>query len=511
MKNSLRKNRSLGLVIVYLSFVVNMLSGLVLSSFLLRSLGDVEYGLYQTVSSFTSYLVLLEFGTGTVMTRNILFCINEVPGDRREETVKRNFSTVWIISLILSCIILLGASVFYFNLGSIYSKTMDNEQIAYAKRILLLLTGNVIATYLNQNTNGFLLAHEEYTFSHILSFIRVIMRTVIIIAVISQFRYAILIAVIDVSLSAMVFVVTLIYSDRKYHVRLSFKCFDLGVFKASIPMCMALLLQTITNQANNNVDMFVIGVMMNLESVALYSVVQYVFSVVATVGTLPLSMFMPEVSKNVSKNLEPRELTETLIKPCRLTVVICGSILFGFFAVGQQFITLVFGAEKTAAWLYALIIIVPMFINMTNAVIINILDITNKRLVRSLVLLGTAVMNILLTILFINFWGIIGAVIATAIALMCNVVILNIYYKRTFGLHILYLFKEAYKGLIPFQLIAGIAAFFAARFIPNPFVSLLAGGVLYLILSFIPIYFFGLRADEKQKINSVLKRVKIKK
>ena len=41
--------------------VVNMITGLVLSSFLLRALGDTEYGLYQTIASFATDLVLREF------------------------------------------------------------------------------------------------------------------------------------------------------------------------------------------------------------------------------------------------------------------------------------------------------------------------------------------------------------------------------------------------------------------------------------------------------------------
>ena len=70
----MKKSRNWGMVISYLSTFLNMVFGLVLSSFLLRRLGDAEYGLYQTVSAFAAYLVMLEFGTGTVMSRNIAVC-----------------------------------------------------------------------------------------------------------------------------------------------------------------------------------------------------------------------------------------------------------------------------------------------------------------------------------------------------------------------------------------------------------------------------------------------------
>ena len=68
--------RNVGILFSYVSVIVTMISGLVLSSFLLKTLGNTEYGLYQTISSFANYLVLFEFGTGTVMTRNISLCMS---------------------------------------------------------------------------------------------------------------------------------------------------------------------------------------------------------------------------------------------------------------------------------------------------------------------------------------------------------------------------------------------------------------------------------------------------
>ena len=66
--------RSVGIALSYVNSFLNLVTGLFLSSFLLRQTGAVDYGIYQTVSSFVNYLVLLEFGTGTVMIRNISVC-----------------------------------------------------------------------------------------------------------------------------------------------------------------------------------------------------------------------------------------------------------------------------------------------------------------------------------------------------------------------------------------------------------------------------------------------------
>ncbi len=494
-------------MISYANIIINMISGLVLSSFLLYKLGDVEYGLYQTVSSFAAYLILFEFGTGTVMTRNISVCLNTENEARREEMLNRNYSTIWMISLVLSCAIALVSMVFYLNLDKVYAKTMTPEQIAYARKILLLLVGFILAGYLTQNVSGYLLAQQEYVFSNLLSLLRIVTRTAVLIVVISISRYSILIAVVDLALSTIVFGVTFLYCRKKYRAVISLRYFDKAIFKTSIPMCVALLLQALTNQANSNVDKFVIGIMMSMESVALYSIVQYIFTMFSSVATVPVSMFLPEVSSIMAGQPDGLELTKKLVRPCRLTVVICGSLLFGFFAVGRQFISVFYGAGKVEAWIYTLIILVPMFVNMTDAINISVLDVTNRRLARSLVLLGTTIMNIVLTVLFLRVWGIIGAVTATALSLIIgNIIIMNLYYQKKLHIKVLLLFREAYRGLLPFQMAAGIAVFFLAGAIKSPLPSLLIGGLSYLVFSFGMIYLFGLNEDETARVKAFLKK-----
>ena len=76
----LLNTRSSGITLSYVYNILNMICGVFLSSFLIKSLGGTEYGIYQTISSFANYLVLLEFGVGTVMTRNISGCRGQNSG-----------------------------------------------------------------------------------------------------------------------------------------------------------------------------------------------------------------------------------------------------------------------------------------------------------------------------------------------------------------------------------------------------------------------------------------------
>ena len=505
--SSLKSTRGIGIGISYLNTALNMICGLFLSSFLIRILGDQEYGLYQTISAFATYLVLLEFGTGTVMSRNISVC----RANGKNEDIDRNISTVWFITLALSFIILIVSGVFYFSIDPLYQNTMSADQIIYAKKIFVLVTVYLIFSFLTQTLNGALLGYEQYVFAEGLKCIKHILRTSLLVAIIFFERYSIFIALVDMILSIAIFIATLCYCKKRYNIKFEIRKFDKHILVEALPFCLALMIQSLVNQANNNVDKFVIGIIISMESVAIYSVSQYIYSIFSSVTTVPISMYLPQVAKHLGEGKRGREFTDTLIEPCRLVVFVGGAILFGFFAVGQQFIKIVYGANYTSAWIYALIIMIPMFINMTNGVLVNALDVLKKRTVRSCILLMTTVLNVILTVVLIKRIGIIGAVIATAIAtFLGQVLIMNIYYDKKLGIKVMRLFVKSYKGIIPIYIAASVIGYFASKLISNVYLSFIVGGIIFVGLSVVLLPLFGFDPSEKKKAKSLLIKVKQK-
>lgn len=498
------KNRSKGIVLSYVNSGLSMICGLFLSSYLLRMLGDTEYGVYQTVSAFANYLVLFEFGTGTVMTRNLSMCFGKKAS--REE-IDKNVSTIWSITNILAIFILIVSVVFYCLIGVIYTKSLTVEQIAYSRKIFVFITFYLVFSFYTQTMNGVVLACEKYTFSSFVSVIKLIVRTLLLTALIFLFKYSIVIAIVDMCLSLIVVCYEYLYCIKKCNIKFTMKYFDKQIFKNALPLCMAIFMQTIVNQANNNVDKFVIGIMLTPELVALYSVGMYVFSSFSSFTTIPISMYAPQIVKNVAGGMRGKELTKTLIEPSRLITLIGGSILFGFVAVGKQFITIVYGKSYIQAYIIAVLVMVPMFINMSNGVIVNVLDAMNKRIYRSNVLLLTTIANIILTVILIKNHGIVGAAFATAICTFVGqVVIMNIYYSKNIEISVMYLFKETYKGMLLYQIVASVVAYFVGQAINNVYLSFVASIVLYLLIFGVAFVVDKRNKNELKQIFSMVKR-----
>ena len=144
---------------------------------------------------------------------------------------------------------------------------------------------------------------------------------------------------------------------------------------------------------------------------------------------------------------------------------------------------------------------IPMLINMSNGVLVNVLDIMNKRLSRSFFLLITTIGNIILTIWWIQTWGMLGAAVATGICtLIGQDLLLNIYYNKVIKIRILYLFKETFRGILPSLVLATVLGFLSINWITNQYLQFVVGGMVFGLVMGVSMIAFGANSYEKQKI-----------
>lgn len=496
----INKTRSIGISLSYCYFALNTVISLFMSAFILRTVGKTDYGVYQSMSAFVSYLVLLEFGTGTIMARNISLCKKD-GSDSLE--IQQNVSTIWALTVILGIIICIFAFVFFVLIDSIYSKSFSFDQIELGKRIFIFASVNLIFSFFTQTINGLILGYEYYTFEKTISIIKLLLRTVLLVVLLQKEANVIFVVAVDAVLAISVFIVSLLFCIIRIKINFIFRFFDIQIFRLIMPLAIAMLLQTIVNTANGNVDKFLISIMMTPEDVAVYSVSMSMFLMFSSIATLPVSMYMPQIAKNMRNGLSGKALTETLIQPCRLNIIITGIIAFGFLSVGRPFIEIIYGVDYSQAWLYAVVVIIPMFMNMFNAVVVNVIDVLRKRHVRSLILMITTTLNIILTIVGIQKIGMLGAALATGISLIGQTVLLNIYYQKKIGLSIRLLISESFKGILFCLLTASISAFLIQLILDNIYFRFFTGGILFVAVFCVSFIKFAANNTEKEKIRQI--------
>jgi len=497
-------SRKKGIVISYVFTILNTFIGLFTSTFIIQSVGQADYGVYQAITAFVSYLVLFELGTGNILNRNISLLKKD--GTEQLE-INKNISTVWSITLVLSAVMLSVSTVFYFLMDTIYRNSLTTAQILFGKPLFILTTLKLVFAFFTQTLNGGLIGFECYSVPKIISLIHLFVRTFGVLFALSIYGSIHLMVAIDTILEIAMFVSTFLYVKIKLRIQLRIKDFDMRIFREAMPLALALLFQSVINMANSTVDKFVISITMSPENVAVYSVAMYIFITFSSLTSLPNTMYMPEIAKNMRSGVRGNKLTETLVQPCRLVVVIGGMLVGGFIAVGRPFIMFMYGYEYMQAWLIAVVIMVPMLINMTNGIVINVLDISNKRLVRSMVLLCTALLNVILTIWWVRQWGMIGAACATAASTGIGFLITNIYYSRVLKLRIAYMFAQSYKGILPCLITATLTAWGMTHLIGGNLGKTLLGGTTFVVVFGMCFLIFGANQLEKSNTMFFFKKI----
>lgn len=498
------KGRSRGIAISYIYTILNTVIGLFISAYIIRMMGQTEYGVYQTMTSFATYLTLFQFGTGSIMTRNISLCRKD---GSETQLYKKNTSTIWTVAVIQAVIIAIISIVFYLMIDVIYQKSLTIGQIQYGKRLFLIVALKMILTFFIQVLNGIILGCEHYSMSTIVQLVFLLVRTGLVVALLLFKPFAIYLVILDAVLEIIMFIFTYCYCRKNLAASFSFKYFNKKIFMNALPLAMALFLQTIINMANGNVDKFVIGILMSPEAVSVYSIGMFIYTTFSSLTTIPISMYMPKVAADMREGKQGAELTKSLIQPCRLIFLIGGLVLFGFIVIGRQFISIVYGSDYIEAWAIAVVIMIPMLINMSNGVLVNVLDIMNKRLSRSFFLLITTIGNIILTIWWIQTWGMLGAAVATGICtLIGQDLLLNIYYNKVIKIRILYLFKETFRGILPSLVLATVLGFLSINWITNKYIQFIMGGIVFVLVMTISMIVFGANSYEKQKILALRNR-----
>jgi O-antigen/teichoic acid export membrane protein len=267
------------------------------------------------------------------------------------------------------------------------------------------------------------------------------------------------------------------------------------------------------------VDQFIISVMIGAAAVAVVGAAMRLVLIFMRFSTSLSEVFLPRVTKMVVNNASPDDLTDLMVKVGRIQLLVLGVILSGYLLFGQNLVGLWVGRadgsmDTYSAFLIGVIIMVPLTLPLIQNTGISILVAKNKHKFRSTVYFIIAVLNIGLTVIMVKRFGIIGASIATAIALtLGNGIIINIYYSRVIGLKIGRFFKDCVGRLaVPILISSGlgylILGFLA---VPNSWLNLIMCCLIYLAVYFAVMWLIGMNSYEKDMVKKVIGKIAGKK
>lgn len=492
MKNQI----GIGTIISYLNIVLNMVISIFFTPFLINSLGASEYGVYRIIQSFSGQLSIMSFGIAALIVRNVVYY-----NTKKLRVEKENFLFMaMLISYILGFLILLVGGGLYLSIDKIYSNSLSIEEIVLAKHLFILLVINIAITIISDSYMGIIMAHEKFIISNGVRTFRLILRITLISVLLKLGVKSIGIVVSDLCISLLLFLFMIVYNRIILKEKAKFYYLDKEMLKLSFSFSIAIFLQAIINQVNQNVDNIILGIMTNSNIVALYSVALVLYTSFNSIVSVIGGMFGPQATRLVAKSASERELTDFVIRPGRIQLMIAGLAITGFTLFGKNFLKLWVGENFLEAYCIVLILIIPVIIPLIENVTNSLLDAMLKRMGRSIILFVMCIINIIISILLIKRIGYIGAAFGTAISLIVgHGILLNIYLKKILKLEIFRMFKEIFKGIWLANLLAITLGIVLLK-LPDTIIGFLIKVIFYTLIYSSCTYLIGMNRTEKMYI-----------
>lgn len=496
--------RKSGAVLSYVSIIVSTLVQLVYTPFLIRMLGQSEYGLYSLVYSIIGYLTVLDLGFGNA----IVVYTAKYRAQNKYEEEKKLHGMFRIVFLIIGIIAGLLGLVLYFLVPTIFDNTMTNSELEKAKVMMLILALNLFITFIFSIYSSIISAYEKFAFQKIMSILNTLLKPLIMIPLLFLGFKSITMTIVITLINIIVCLSNYLYCKHKLDINIKFHGFDKILFKTILGYSIWLFIGAIVDKINWSIDQFVLGAVSGTIAVSLYSVASQLNSLFINLSTALTSVMLPKMSKMIATKANSDELTNEFIKVGRIQYLIVFLMASGLTLFGKEFFIAWAGKEYVTSYYIAIILILPLCIPLIQNLGISIMQAKNMHKFRSILLFCIAIANIFISIPLAKLYGGIGSAIGTSISLIIgNIIIINIYYQKKVGINVISFWKEIIKMTIPFIIPIAIILIIMNFITLHGFTHLIVFGSIYTIIYCIVCYLLVMNEYEKNIVNKVLKKL----
>lgn len=166
-----------GAALNYVSIVLNMVVGLIYTPFMLRMLGQSEYGLYSLAASIIAYLTVLDLGFGNAIVRYTAKFRAEGKQHEQEEM----FGMFIVLYVVIGVVAMVAGGVLSLNVENLFSRSMSETEVSRTRVMLWLMTFNLAFTFPMSIWGSIMTAYERFVFQRLVSIVRAVLNPVVMI------------------------------------------------------------------------------------------------------------------------------------------------------------------------------------------------------------------------------------------------------------------------------------------------------------------------------------------
>ena len=496
--------RRAGAVASYVYSITQVLVNLIYVPLLLGGIGQSEYGVYQMVGSLIAYLSIINSTFSAGATR--FYCMYYALGD--ENGMANTLGILKRIYRVAYAVVFAAAFALMGILSVVYQGSFSAWEIQESCIMLAVLALNLVLTMNNTISIACITAHEEFAFLKFSQLVTLILQPVLILVFIQLQPFAFTVTLVQLFCNFLLRMVQQLFARNKLGMDDRLRYLDKGLEKQIRVFSGAVILGVIADQIFWKTDQLIIGYMYGTSAVAVYSVGSQIVNAYMPLGLAVSSVFMPRVSELWHKEHDVGAISALFVKVSRVALYPLLAVLLGFVVFGHDFIRLWAGEGYDAAYWVAVLELAPFTVDVAQNIGLTILQVMDRYEFRAKMYLVAAVVNIALTVILASQLGIVGAAMASGIAiLLSSVIILNWYFGAHIGLDMASWWKSVLREITPMLVLAVVAFVCWRTFAGRGWNELLLGLVCWAVAFTLVSYFCSANRYEKNLIRSALQKV----
>lgn len=489
-----------GAFLSYISIILTNLIGLILTPFIIKSLGDSEFGLYVLIGSLISYLSLMDLGLNNTIIRFI--AKYRAKNDKKGE---ENFlAIIFLIYFFISIILIFIGLIIFFNLDNIFSKSLTLSELKKAKIMFTILIFNIAITLPGGSFVAISTGYEKFIVPKTLTIVKYIIRSLTILILLLMGGKAIGIVLLDTVINILFISFNAFYVLKYIKVTIKFHQFNRNLIKEVLKYSIWIFLFAIFNQFQWQSGQFVLGILKDTKTVAVFAIGIMLGTYYGAFSSAISSLLLPKTTKMVYNSSTNNDLNVMFIKVGRILLFILLLIFGGFILYGQQFIFLWLGEGYQNAWLISLLIMSIITIPLTQGFAHSILEARNELKTKVITAITSMIFGITLGAYLVQFYEILGMIIGILIGRLIYEIILNIYFTKIIELDVFSFFKYVYTKTLIIFLVILFFGIIINKINDKGWIVFLIKLVLYVIEYCILMYNFALNNEEKLMIKNIL-------
>lgn len=407
-----------GSILRVLTMAAGMAVGLFLMPFLIHALGDRWYGMWTLVVSITAYYTLLDFGMARAATR---FLAQAITLDDVAEASS-------VIVTALTILAGMGAIGIVTAIGVAFGAEWfmsDPAEIGAFRYVMLILAADAAVGLPALVINAVLLAHYRFDVLSYVQLAALVVRTALMVWLVLAGHSVVALAVVVLSINllsraVLVVVVRCLFPwielrPTLLHRRQARQLFRYGSH-AFLAAC--------ADRIRSNAGIIVVASFLDIATVTHYGIAARIAQLFAELMLQSLGVVGPLFMR--SHALGDRVKTrDVFLLTTRLSVVASVTTAGGVVLVGDRFIGLWIGEDYRDAYWPLVILTGSLAVWLMQWPSVSVLYATARHRFYAYLSAGEAVANLGISVILVQFYGMIGVSLGTALPLLISALVLQ--------------------------------------------------------------------------------------